>query len=233
LITTTLKILKKILRIIYRTFAGFIAFIGAYLLLTFVSSIIAITKEPGSSNNVAIYILTNGDHTDIVVPVKNQVVDWSNEIKFQHTVSHDSTAKYVAIGWGNKGFYLNTPTWSQLKFSVAFKAAFGLSCAAIHTTFYKNIAEDTDCRKIMISNQQYARLIGYINKSFKRDAGGNIINIKTRANYNDEDAFYEANGRYNLFYTCNTWANNALKACGQKACLWTPFDKGIFYHYRK
>jgi len=36
-----------------------------------------------------------------------------------------------------------------------------------------------------------------------------------------------------LFHTCNTWANNALKACGQKASLWTPFDTGIFYHYQK
>ncbi|HXU27639.1 MAG TPA: DUF2459 domain-containing protein, partial [Bacteroidia bacterium] len=49
----------------------------------------------------------------------------------------------------------------------------------------------------------------------------------------DNDSFYEAVGVYGLFYTCNTWANNGLKYCGQKACLWTPFEKGIFYQYRK
>ena len=31
------------------------------------------------------------------------------------------------------------------------------------------------------------------------------------------DAFYEAKGRYSLFFTCNTWTNNALKICKQKA----------------
>ncbi|PVD53231.1 hypothetical protein DC498_04965 [Terrimonas sp.] len=30
---------------------------------------------------------------------------------------------------------------------------------------------------------------------------------------------------------CNIWANNALKACGQRASLWTALDGGIFYQY--
>jgi hypothetical protein len=34
-----------------------------------------------------------------------------------------------------------------------------------------------------------------------------------------------------MFHTCNTWANNGLKSCGQKAALWTPFDSGIFGQY--
>jgi hypothetical protein len=39
-------------------------------------------------------------------------------------------------------------------------------------------------------------------------------------------------GSYNLFHTCNTWTNDALKAGGQKACWWTPFDAGIFRQYQ-
>jgi hypothetical protein len=44
--------------------------------------------------------------------------------------------------------------------------------------------------------------------------------------------FYNAKGRYSLFYTCNTWANQALKSANQKAALWTIFDFGIFQHYK-
>ncbi|MCX6352889.1 MAG: DUF2459 domain-containing protein, partial [Bacteroidetes bacterium] len=36
-----------------------------------------------------------------------------------------------------------------------------------------------------------------------------------------------------LFYTCNTFTNQALKAGGLKACLWPPFDKGIFKKYEE
>jgi len=223
---------KKITKVIAWILIGFTAFAVLYLLSAFVLSRMSVDKEWGSSNDVAIYILTNGDHTDIIVPVKNEIKDWSKEVTYQNTITRDTSAKLVALGWGDKGFYLNTPTWAQLKFSVAFKAVFGLSTSAIHATFYKSMHEDDECKEIMISNIQYSKLVAYVDSSFKRDTQGNVINIKTTANYNNNDAFYEAKGKYSLFYTCNTWANNALKACGQKACLWTPFDKGIFYQYR-
>ena len=45
--------------------------------------------------------------------------------------------------------------------------------------------------------------------------------------------FYEAKGSYSLFYTCNSWANQALKAANQKAALHTLTDTGIFRHYEK
>ena len=223
---------RKIFKATFRIILGVIAFVALYFLAAFVLSRIGVNKDTSPSQDVSIYIHTNGVHTDVVLPVKNEMYDWSKEIKFQNTISKDTTARYVAFGWGDKGFYLNTPTWAQLKFSVAFKAAFALSTSAIHATFYKALEENAACKKIQISKEQYSRLVAYIQKSFKTDSTGNIINIKTNANYNNDDAFYDANGKYNLFYTCNTWANNALKACGQKACLWTPFDSGIFYQYR-
>jgi uncharacterized protein (TIGR02117 family) len=223
---------KKIFKAIAWAITGFLAFVVLYFLAAYILSHISTTKEADQSADVTIYLSTNGVHTDIVVPVKRPQIDWSKEIKFSNTISKDTTAAYLGLGWGDKGFYLNTPTWSQLKFSVAFRAATGLSTAAMHTTFHQTMVESATCKRIMISKAQYARLIIYVQNSFKTDPAGHIINIKTNANYDKEDAFYEAYRRYNLFYTCNTWANNALKAAGQKACVWTPFDKGIFYIYR-
>ncbi|WP_217220323.1 TIGR02117 family protein [Mucilaginibacter paludis] len=227
-----MKIIKSTLKMLLRTVLGIIAFLGIFLFSAFLLSVWAVQKEPGTPGDVAIYILTNGDHTDVVMPVKNAVFDWSKEMSYSNTLGRDTTGRYVAVGWGDKGFYLNTPTWSQLKFSTAFKAAFALSTSAIHATFYPAMQESNNCKKIMISHAQYKRLVAFIDNSFKRDSTGKVINIKTNANYGKNDAFYDAQRRYNLFYTCNTWANNALKACGQKACVWTPFDRGIFYHYR-
>ena len=199
----------------------------------FVCSRITIGKDAGTKDEVAIYIKTNGVHTDIVMPVRTPQIDWSREIKYANTALHDTTWQYIALGWGDKGFYLQTPNWSDLKFSVAFNAAFALSTTAMHATFYKELQENDRCHKMLISRDQYARLIDYVTKSFQHDASGHFINIKTKANYCQSDAFYEANGSYSLFHTCNTWANNALKKCGQKCCLWTIFDTGIFLKYAK
>lgn len=223
--------MKKFLKITLRVVLGIIAFIALYLLAAFGLSKIAVNAEPATAQTIDIYILTNGVHTDVVVPVRNDQIDWSKEVKFENTISKDTTAKLIAFGWGDKGFYLNTPTWADLKFSTAFKAAVALSTSAIHATYHKQLAGNSSCKKIAISKDQYARLIAYIQNSFQRNADGHSINIKTNANYGETDAFYEAKRRYNLFYTCNTWANNALKACGQRACLWTPMDKPIFAKY--
>lgn len=228
-----MKIALKILKFTGLTLLILVCLVGLYLLAAYVLSRISVDKESQTQGEIPIYILTNGVHTDLALPIKDEQIDWSKEVKFGNTVGKDSLFEYVAFGWGDKGFYLETPTWADLKVSTAFKAAFSLSTAAIHATFYKKLTEGADCIKINISKEEYARLIKYIQQSFITDAQGHLIHIQTNANYGDDDAFYEAKGSYNIFHTCNTWANNGLKSCGQKASLWTPFDTGIFYQYQK
>ncbi|WP_156032729.1 TIGR02117 family protein [Prevotella sp. 10(H)] len=224
--------IKKILHVLKIFLLSFLGFVVLYLIVEFCLSRIPVAGEITENPDITIYIITNGDHTDIVVPVKSAQIDWSEKIKYSNTVSKDTTYAYLAIGWGDKGFYLDTPTWSQLKFSVAFKAVFGINTTAMHTTFYHTMTDGDRCKEIRINDDQYRRLIDFITAKFQTDAAGDFINIKTDANYGDSDAFYEAKGRYSLFYTCNSWANDALKAAGQKACVWTAFDKGLFWQYR-
>lgn len=224
---------KKILKITALTLVTMVLLVALYLLTAYVLSRIPVSPEPVASTDVEIYILTNGVHTDLVAPVKNELVDWSKDLRFENTISKDTTAKFVALGWGDRGVYLDTPTWADLTFSTAFKAAFNLSTSVIHATFHKTMQEGKDCVRILISKPQYARLIQYIRSSFMTDQNGQVIYIPTRANYGKYDAFYQARYSYNIFHTCNTWVNNGLKNCGQKACLWTPFDTGIFLQYTK
>ena len=224
-------IIKKIAIKIAKSVVIFLLIIGVYILCALLLPKITIEKEKNDRTEIEIFILTNGVHTDIVLPINNNLIDWSKKIKFENTIKKDSTAKYVALGWGDKGFYLETPEWSDLKASVAFKAATGLGGSAIHATFYKNLKQSETCRKILISENQYLRLVKYIDRSFIKDAQQNYINIKTSANYGKNDAFYQASGSYSIFHTCNTWANNSLKSCGQKCCFWTPLDTEIFAKY--
>ncbi len=224
--------MKKLFKYSGYAILGFIVFVLVYLGLAWLLERITIDKETGQPEEMAIYIRTNGVHTDLVLPIKSPQIDWSREISFANTHLKDTVAmRYLSMGWGDKGFYLETPTWADLKISIAFKAAFGLGATAMHATFYEDVPDNKSCRKIMISVVQYARLVEYISNSFQKDAAGHVIPIVTSANYGQADAFYEATRRYSLFNTCNTWANNSLKSCGQKACLWTPFDTGIFLKY--
>ena len=227
-----LKILKPLVKTIFKVTMWLLAFLGVYMLAAFLIPMISVGPLVDNENeDVSIFILTNGVHTDIVVPCKSEYYDWTASIKPENTKSKDTMAQYLAIGWGDKGFYLETPTWADLKASTALKAAFGLNSTALHTTFYTSMSESKNCKEVRISNENYQKLIAYINNSFKTTSSGSPELVQTEVRYGNNDAFYEAKGSYSLFTTCNTWANNALKSCNQKACLWTPFDKGIFDLY--
>lgn len=223
---------KRLITIALKTLLSVLIVIGLYLLCAFTLSKISIEKKDVSNADITAYILSNGVHTDIVVPAKNDVFNWHQLVKPEYTLSQDSTAGFVAFGWGDKGFYLETPTWDDLKFSTAFKAAFGLSTSAMHVTYSQIVEEGMRCKAIKLNKEQYVKLIEYISHSFSLNKEQAAINIATKAVYGTNDAFYEAVGSYNLFRTCNTWVNNALKACDQRACFWTPFESGILNQYQ-
>ncbi|HBR12017.1 MAG TPA: TIGR02117 family protein [Chryseobacterium sp.] len=204
-----------------------------YVILALLLPLIPINEKKTTDPKVVeLYILTNGVHTDLVLPVRTSQIDWSQKLPFKNTRGQKTDFRYIAFGWGDKGFYLDTPTWSQLKFSTAFKAAFWLSDSAMHCTYYKQMKEGNDCKKMMLTERQYQDLIQFIDSRFDKDAAGHYILVPTNAVYGDDDAFYDAKGSYNFTYTCNTWANDGLKVAGQKAALWTATDFGIFGHYK-
>ncbi len=222
----------SVIRFTLKSILFLLLFLMLYAFVAFILSTIPVNSDQTDDvGEYTVYIKSNGVHTDLVLPIKTNLKDWSEKIKFDHIKSKDTTHQFIAFGWGDKGFYLDTPEWSDLKFSTAFKAAFHLGTSAMHTTFYKQMNESESCVRITISKEQYQKLIAFIEASFQHDTAGNPIFIQATT-YGKNDSFYEACRTYSLFYTCNTWANQALKKAGLKAAVWTPADKGIFYHYQ-
>lgn len=226
------NIFGKALLLILKAMFGVIAFILFYLFASIILSLIPCNTKFGSTaDGVEIYILTNGIHTDMVLPAKNEFKDWTKEIEFKNAISNDPNVNFMAFGWGDRGFYLETKTSGDLKFSIISKAMFALGKSAMHITNYRYLKVDSTCKKISISKGEYERLVKYIEDSFMKNTSGKLSWIKDHC-YGENDSFYEAKGSYSLFKTCNTWANEGLKMSGIRCCLWTPFDKGIFYQYK-
>lgn len=204
-----------------------------YGLIATAASYIPVNKDQSIYKDqvFSIYIITNGVHTDIAVPYRNGLYDWSLYLDTALTPGKKTSAEWVSFGWGDKGFYLHTPEWKDLKAPVAFKAAFGLSESAMHVTYYKKLIPNEECVEIKLNEEQYRQLCSFLLSRFDKE-NNQFVFIDTDQNYGLNDVFYEAKGKYSLFYTCNTWANDALKAAGLKASLFTLWDKGIFYQYK-
>lgn len=227
------RIIIKTIKILLFSLLTLLGFSVIYFVTAVICSAIPINSDASCKTNcVEIFIISNGVHADIVVPIRTKEMDWSKVIKFAHTTSQDTSYKYLAFGWGDKNFYVNTPTWSDFELSSALYALFLFGEAAIHTTYFEDMAESQFSKKIHISKENYTQLNNFILSELVFDAQGNPSVIND-FNYTSYDAFYTAKGTFTLFYTCNTWVNKALKQADQKACLWTPFVDGIFYQYGK
>jgi uncharacterized protein (TIGR02117 family) len=217
-------------RLLKKFLAGLGLFIAGYMLFALLVPKIPVSGNPDPEGNITVFILTNGVHTDIVVPRQNELHDWTPMVPPRHTLSGD-TLDWIAFGWGDKGFYLETPTWADLKFSTAFRAAFWMGTAAIHATHYRSVAAGPRSRALQQNPAQYQALVDYITNSFQMATDGRPDHISTDAVYGKYDAFYEARGRYNLFYTCNSWANDVLRVADQRRALLAFRDVDIFSKY--
>jgi hypothetical protein len=100
---------KKILKYLFIGLASLLLSVVLYLGLAYVLARITVNNNTKNTPQVAIYIQTNGVHTDIVVPIKNELFDWTTQIKKEHTLATSKNAQFLAMGWGDKGFYLEPP----------------------------------------------------------------------------------------------------------------------------
>jgi uncharacterized protein (TIGR02117 family) len=222
---------------IFKQLLKVVTFIFSFIILWFLCAWL-FPKIKYSSNlqtinnsSVTIFVKSNGVHTDIVMPKYTSGFNWTEFIDEQMFLDVDHSFNYVAIGWGDKGFYLETPTWDDLKLQTAFNAAFGLSNTALHVTFYKNITINQHIKKITLSKTSYLKLVNYIKQSFKL-TNNHIILLK-HPNYGLYDNYFEANGTYSLFKTCNVWTGNALKEADVPIGLWTPLAFGVMDNLEK
>jgi len=214
--------LKKAFTYFLRVILIVLFFFVGYFVFAFLLSIIGTSpKELSCEQTEEIFISTNGVHLDLILP-RDQI-----PTAFGKEVSIPDGVQFVAFGWGDKGFYLDTPTWAELKFSTAMTAAFLKGGTAMHVTNYRNQREDWF--RIPICREQQGLLNQYIMQSFTKGEDGQIIPIPD-AGYTKDDEFYEAEGNYNLFRTCNIWVNKALKTIHVKTSIWSPFDRGVLYH---
>ena len=221
--------LRRFARILLRAVLLFMALVCCYALAAWLLPLVPVNRDyQEPPEGVPIYIRSNGVHTDIILPLRSPVKDWSTELPFAHTASSDSGLSHVAFGWGDKGFYLETKEWADLKASTAFKAAFGLSGSAMHIAYCDTPSVGERCRSVRVDRARLALLARSVAKGFREGSATWIPGH----HYELHDAFYEGSGRYGLFFTCNTWANSVLKDCGLPAALWTATAGGVLRQYR-
>ncbi|MBR9998000.1 MAG: TIGR02117 family protein [Cyclobacteriaceae bacterium] len=209
--------------------AAFFNFILVYFVASLLLGYIPVnTGFTQPENGTDIFIRSNGVHTDFVLPMVNDHMDWRSYFDPADFGRKMQFAPYIAFGWGDRGFYLNTPEWSDLTPGTAIKAMFIHSPSAMHVTLYGQPDPGKHTRKIRVSPAQYIMIRNYILDSFITDPNGRPVRID-HPGYGTADLFYESALSFHLFRTCNVWTNNGLIRSDIRTSAWTPFDKPILY----
>jgi uncharacterized protein (TIGR02117 family) len=215
-------------RLLYLFSAPFVLLV-LYLLATLIAGLIPVNVGGSESpTGVPVAVQSNGVHTDLVLPINTLDIDWRRRLPIEVLKATPGELDFLAFGWGDREFYLSTPTWADLRASTAFKALTGLDSSVLHVEAVPRTDGDPQARHLRLSPDQYHRLVKLIEASFRRGPAGNVLLIPG-ASYGDHDAFFEARGHYSLFVTCNEWARRALAGAGVRAPLWAPFDIALFY----
>ena len=182
-------------------------------------------KEAGQG--ITIFVQTNGVHTWVMVPKVTAQMDWRPLARPEHIKDPRYAGDYIAIGFGNRDFYLNTPTWGDLSLRTAFAAAVGGGPSLMHVDHSWNPRPLDHQRPIVLTPAEYRRLTRYLLDSFaSRDGRWRPL---IGRGYGPSDVFYESNRPYDFRHPCNEWTGEALRTAGVRTGIWTPLAQSIMW----
>jgi uncharacterized protein (TIGR02117 family) len=181
--------------------------------------------------NYKIYIYDTGIHTNIIVPVKNDVFDWNEHLSVKEIGSDRvESYNYLSFGWGDRDFMINVPTLADLDFMLTLKALFWLTPSAMYVQGYQAIPPHFTVKYLQIDRNHYLKLMHFIDRTFKTNTNGNKIRI-ANGHYNNA-GFYDAKGSYTIFWNCNDWTAEGLEEAGVNTPLWSGLSSGIMRHLK-
>lgn len=177
-----------------------------------------------------ILVLKNPIHTDIAIPIDAGVRERFRFLAGAGIPIDDPAVRYIVFGRGGRAFYIETPTWSDLKMVPVLKAL-TLDRSVMHVDVAVAIPEShPDVMKLDIGDAGFNALIDTIDASFARNGAGPLP--ISGASYTDHDGFYEANGPFNALLGCNTWTAAALRSAGLRTGMWNPLPVSLWISMR-
>ena len=202
---------------------------AAYLAAALTGSLIPVNRgwtEP--KRGVTIYLASNGIHSDLILPVAAQGLDWRPLIPSSDFRKAPPNPRWIAFGSGEERVYLDTPRWRDIRLRTIWSGLMGGN-RLMHVEYVADPSYAV--REIRLRPEEYRRLWSAIRSDFAADPKRRPIHI-AGSGYHGTDTFYRATGKASAIRTCNSWTADRLRLAGVKTSLWPPFVQGFLWRYR-
>jgi uncharacterized protein (TIGR02117 family) len=172
-----------------------------------------------------ILVLTNPIHTDIAIPIDAAMLARFAFLAGAGLPVDHPEARWLVLGWGSRAFYIETPTWSDLKPGPVL-SALTLDNSVMHVAISGAIDEkDTAVTSFGIGEAEFGRLVGFLEATFAQGPDGPML-IPGKG-YGPNDSFFEANGSFTALLGCNTWTARGLREAGLRTGWWNPLPETL------
>ncbi len=193
--------------------------------------LIAPTDQETISARRDVLMLSNPIHTDIAFPADPDVLERFAFLEGAGLPVRSPDLRWIVVGWGGRAFYIETPTWGDLKPLPVLKAL-TVDASVLHVA----VAGDIDRSQPSVVTMQVApegfeRMLAAVEASFVAGPDNAPIEI-AGAGYGESDRFYEADGWFSALRGCNTWTSAILREGGLQTGLWNPLPQSLTWSLR-
>lgn len=206
------------------TIIGLVALTTAALLLGAIPWPVS-SPTANASNDTSparIHVISNGFHSDIVVPADGRALLALGLDRDDFPVDHGRVRGW-AIGWGSRTAYTSLRAVSDLTPTIIAKAA-AFDEAVMHVAPTGPIENGEGVWTIDLDGPSYAALLASLSEGFTADRSA-LPNLTQGFG----DRFYRGAGRFSPVVTCNAWVGRRLREAGVAVGPWTPSAAALAY----
>jgi uncharacterized protein (TIGR02117 family) len=166
---------------------------------------------PKTGDAVAIFLVDNGFHSDIAVPLS--AIE-THDGPLARAAAATTGSPWVLVGWGDAQFYEDQSPW-QDRILDGLAALFGGRPTVVHL---QGVGESPDLNwrdgvhRIAVSRAGLAALMARADRSFRLGADSGPVQINATAEVGE--GFFVSGEGFSLVHLCNHWAAGLLHAAG-------------------
>ena len=170
-------------------------------------------------NEVEIGLLFGPIHVDFLLPATDETRAALAPMAAAGVPVADPGVAHFIVGWGAREFYTTAGTYADITLAASARAISG-DASVLRVDVVGPISPNAEYPRLRLSAAQYRALLAEIEAT----ATGPAI---LGAGFTATDGFVEAEGRFHILRTCNTWVGRVLRAAGVPMGVWTPMPYSV------